>query len=146
MYLWTTVFNLSISDYESKTQKIANSSKTPHCLTDYAYLGDDGDENFENDVDALAHQAIEFMSTMMSIPALHNVLRYSLYHLVNCLYHYAIITHFDLSNWRNNPLHFMPSSHNNEEIQTVRLKVLAIFNELIEKFEDMALQALLLIS
>lgn len=40
----------------------------------------------------------------------------------------------------------MPSSHSNEEIQSIRVKVLSIFNELIEKFEDAALQAILLIS
>lgn len=40
----------------------------------------------------------------------------------------------------------MPSSHSIEEVQTIRMKVLAIFNELIEKFEDAALQAILLVS
>lgn len=68
---------------------------------------------------------------MLSIPALHNILKYSLYHLVNCLYHYLIVSHFDLVNWVNNPQSFMPSSHSNEETQTVRSKVLAFFNELI---------------
>jgi hypothetical protein len=68
---------------------------------------------------------------MLSVPALHGVLRYSLYHIISSLYHFALLAEFDLKNWHNNPMHFMPSSHSNEELQTIRLKVLSIFNELI---------------
>jgi hypothetical protein len=89
--MWTTVFGYAASNYESRTPKAVNFTTTPRCLEDYKYLGEDGDENYDNDVDALAHQVIEFMSTMMSIPSLHGILRYSLYHLVNSLYHFALI-------------------------------------------------------
>lgn len=116
LYLWTTVFGYPASGYEARNEK-ANKKQNepvPRCLEDYQYLGEDGDENYENDVDALAHQVLEFLSTMLSVPAVHSVLRYSLYHLVSCLYHFALLTEFDLRNWRNNPMHFMPSSHSNE--------------------------------
>lgn len=45
LYLWTTVFNYPISNYESRTEKYEQppSRVTPRCLLDYKYLGEDGD-------------------------------------------------------------------------------------------------------
>ena len=60
LYLWTTVFGYAENCYESRTEKLEPKRRvaTPRCLLDYQYLGEDGDENYENDVDALAHQVL----------------------------------------------------------------------------------------
>ena len=58
LYLWTTVFNMDLTGLESKKPLRDQPKPTPRCLLDYKYLGDDGDENYENDVDALTHQVV----------------------------------------------------------------------------------------
>jgi hypothetical protein len=60
LYLWTTVFGYSMSCYETRTEKRDQplNGPTPRSLLDYQYLSEDGDENYENDVDALAHQVL----------------------------------------------------------------------------------------
>ena len=52
----------------------------------------------------------------------------------------------ELAGWKGNPQHFTTQGSNYDYELTVRSKCLRILNELIEKFGDLAIQALLVIS
>lgn len=147
LYVWNIVLKNSVESFEGgKSERSVDKSRRVFEPIDLKYLTEENENSFENEVEALAHQAVEFISTVVSIPSLFNVVKASSYHLINCLFSFMLLSRFELSNWMNNPQIFMPYLHNSEDITTLRSKSLAVVNELIEKYESVAIQAILLIS
>jgi len=70
----------------------------------------------------------------------------SIYHLTNVLFHYLLMTDSDYLLWKSNPHHFVQQTTNMDYELTIRNKTMAILNELIEKYGDHAIQAILVIS
>jgi hypothetical protein len=52
----------------------------------------------------------------------------------------------EVASWRSNPHHFIIQSSSMDYELTIRSKTLSIINELIEKYGDYAIQAILVVS
>ncbi|HRC88013.1 MAG TPA: hypothetical protein PK413_20695, partial [Thermoanaerobaculia bacterium] len=109
------------------------------------YFDDDADA-LCSPLEALAHAVLEFLSVLTSVPQLHNAVRLSTHHLTNALFHFMLVGEGELAGWKANPTHFTTQGATYDYELTVRSKCLSILNELIEKFGDLAIQALLVIS
>lgn len=73
---------------------------------------------------------------------LNLIVRLSIYHLINALFHYYIISATELRTWSCNHLYLViPFEH-----ESIRGKILNIINDIIEKNGDYAIQAILLIA
>ena len=70
------------------------------------------------------------------------VVRVSMHHIVNVLFHFYMMQKSELQTWSYNSLYFI----GNPDYESLRGKILNILNELIERNSDFAIQAILLIS
>lgn len=66
----------------------------------------------------------------------------SIYHTINALFHYYILSDEEFKNWTLNSSYFI----NAPDHESIRGKILNTLNEIIERNGDYAIQALLVIS
>jgi hypothetical protein len=92
----------------------------------FAYFDEDYDISF-SPVEAIAHNLLELLSVFSSSGMLNLVIKLSIYHLVNALFHYYIMSAYELRTWSCNHLYFVaPPDH-----ESLRGKVLNIINDII---------------
>lgn len=106
-----------------------------------AYFDDDYDSSL-NALEALAHNILEFLSVLSSSPLLLMVGKVSIYHTINALFHYYILSEEDFRNWTSTDSYFI----NLPDHESIRGKILNTLNEIIERNEIYAIQALLVIA
>lgn len=80
------------------------------------------------------------------MPQLQGALRVSVHHLTNALFHYLLLGGEETNGWKNNAQHFSSQAGSLDYESGVRGRAVAILNELIEKFGDLAIQAILVAS
>jgi hypothetical protein len=138
LYLWSHVWQQPVGEFP--LQPKATAVPTP-----YPYFDDDADA-LCSPLESLALAVLEFLSVLTSIPQLQNSVRLSTHHLTNALFHFMLLGEGELAGWKGNAQHFTTQGASYDYELTVRSKCLAILNELIEKFGDLAIQALLVVS
>jgi hypothetical protein len=86
------------------------------------------------------------LSVVLSVPQLQGALKISVHHLTNALFHYLLMSNEELAGWKGNAQHFSAQLGSLEYEAGVRGKCLSIINEMIEKFGDLSIQAILISS
>ena len=97
-------------------------------------------------MEALALGCLDFISVLLSIPQLQGALKVSSHHLTNALFHYLLISVEEQVGWRTSANHFSSQIGSLEYESGVRGKCLSILNEMIEKYGNLAIQAILVAS
>lgn len=69
-----------------------------------------------------------------------------MHHLTNAIFHFLLLTNEEQAEWKTNPQHFSSQLGSLEYETGVRGRCLSILNEMIEKFESLAIQAILVAS
>lgn len=138
LYLWSHVWQQPAGEFPLQP-------KATGTVASYPYYDDDADA-LCTPLESLALAVLEFLSVLTSIPQLQNAVRLSAHHLTNILFHFMMLGEEELAGWKANPQHFTTQGSSYDYELTVRSKCLGILNELIEKFGDLAIQALLVIS
>lgn len=138
LYLWSHVWQQPVGEFPLQP-------KATGATGGYPYYDEDADA-LCTPLESLALAVLEFLSVLTSIPQLQNAVRLSTHHLSNILFHFMMLGEEELAGWKGNPQHFTTQGSNYDYELTVRSKCLGILNELIEKFGDLAIQALLVIS
>ena len=95
-------------------------------------------------MEALALASLDFLSVLMSVSQLQGALKLSVHHLTNALFHYLLISDEEIDGWKTNAHHFSSQLGSLEYETGVRGKCLSILNEMIEKFSNLSIQAILI--
>lgn len=103
---------------------------------------------FDDDIDsvltpvaAIGHNVLELLSVLSSSNMLRVCVKLSLFHIINALFHYFILSAEEIETWHTNPLYYVSAT----EHESIRGKILSVLNDLIEKYQDYAIQGLLII-
>lgn len=141
LYLWGHVWRQDLGRYPPQPRPDWVGRKDE----DYLAYDDEADALCST-VEALALVSLEFLSVLTSVSQLQGAIRVSVHHLTNALFHYMLVSGQELAGWKGNAQHFSGMVGNLEYESGVRGRCLGILNELIEKFGDMAIQAILVAS
>lgn len=92
----TTVYNIPIECIDDTLKEIKKDPKKYKPLTskgdclEFLYLDEDVD--YQNDVEALALQMMELVSTMIIKPNLYIIIKFGLFPLINTICHFLLLT------------------------------------------------------
>lgn len=98
LYILTTVYGIPIEQIDDNLKEIKknvpenkNNSSYPRDNLDFWFLNEE-DDDFQNEVEALALQMMELVSTLITKPNLYMIIKFGLFPLVNTICHFLLIS------------------------------------------------------
>eukprot|EP01017_Pseudomicrothorax_dubius_P030707 TRINITY_DN3852_c0_g2_i2.p1 TRINITY_DN3852_c0_g2~~TRINITY_DN3852_c0_g2_i2.p1 ORF type:complete len:1056 (-),score=282.50 TRINITY_DN3852_c0_g2_i2:43-3210(-) len=103
----------------------------------------DEDHDSDNEIELIAMQLIELIATLLGKPILRDIVRVGVYPLVNAFCHYMLMTSGDEYHWLREPNQFITNDEDESSMRSIRTAGLKVVSELIDKYPDETLPALM---
>eukprot|EP01017_Pseudomicrothorax_dubius_P041109 TRINITY_DN6546_c0_g2_i5.p1 TRINITY_DN6546_c0_g2~~TRINITY_DN6546_c0_g2_i5.p1 ORF type:complete len:631 (-),score=169.14 TRINITY_DN6546_c0_g2_i5:1645-3537(-) len=163
LYVWSVIYDVPIEnitdDLQLSDPSMIGQGKTASRISanakekeansaggfKYAGFELEEEQDYDNDVELIAIQLIELITTLLGKPILRDVVRVGVYPLINSLCHYMLMTSYDEHLWLHEPNQFINNEEDESNMRSIRNSGLKLISELINSYEDDTLPVLMLI-
>lgn len=158
LFIWHVVYDVPLEDIEEgmtemPERRVKNSHNKNH------NDDDDDEEKFEegfeleedaeltDEVEAMAVQLIDLMTTVLHKHQVRPVLKFGLFPLINCVSHYMLFSSNLERTWSKDPSEFVTEDKDEPSVADIRKGVITCLKNLIENFSsDEATHAIMVVS
>jgi hypothetical protein len=149
LFTWTVVFGIPLDKLDQNLKPLSlDANVIPFKPFHKVNAGFELDEDLDltDDIQGLATQLIELLTTLLSNKNLHVILKFGIFPLMNCMSHYLLMTKEQEKLWVEDPNQFIAEDENEWDMGSIRNALTKLISSLIESQGDDATQAVIIIA